>query len=408
MYSIQTRYIAKNRSYRKLNPIGTVLHSTATPGATDYNEFVYFNRAYRGASAHAFVDWDSITQTIPWYEKAWHAAEPANSMFIGIELCEPRDNDPDRQRKFNEVWKRAVWLFAYVHVNLIKRGAPRKITKYNLMSHNEVSLKWRNTTHTDPTGYFRKYGKTVDQFRQEVQTKVNEMIGESTPKPPKPVPPKPAPQKTFEPVVTGTELVVTASALNCRTGPGINYPVMILDGKKKLFKKGDRLTGVDSVNGWWKLNVKGKDGYVIDTYTILYKRIELEVIAEKLECRTGPGENYPIMVLDGQDKIYKKYDRLTAVACKNGWWQLIVKGRDGFVKYDGTQRYIRVELEVTASALNCRTGPGTNHPVMILDGKKKLFRRGDRITAVGLINGWWKLRVKGRDGYVIDDYTKRV
>jgi N-acetylmuramoyl-L-alanine amidase CwlA len=173
MYQIRQQFIAKNRSNMALKPIGIVLHETATPGATDENEQKYFNNNKVGASAHAFVDWDSITQTIPWLEKGWHACEPANSMFLGVELCHATT-----PQQFVEVWKRGVWLFAYLYVNVLKITS---VTKANLMSHQEVGLKWKKTTHVDPVAYFGEFGKKVDDFRRDVQTEINNMIGKTNP-----------------------------------------------------------------------------------------------------------------------------------------------------------------------------------------------------------------------------------
>jgi hypothetical protein len=186
-YAIKQRFISMNRSSRPLYAVGTVLHETATPGATDENEFQYFNSGYRGASAHAFVDYDSITQTIPWNEQAGHAGPTANKKYIGIELCHYKD-----AAKFNEVWKRAVWLFAYIHVNIIKVTT---IDKNTLMSHAEVSRKWGETDHTDPIGYFAGFGRKVEDFRKEVQVMVNSMIGN----------PKAGEDKEEEPEVKGAE-----------------------------------------------------------------------------------------------------------------------------------------------------------------------------------------------------------
>jgi N-acetylmuramoyl-L-alanine amidase CwlA len=167
-YNITQNFITQNRSYKPLIAIGTVLHETATPGASDENERAYFNAAYRGASAHAFVDYNSITQIIPWNEQAWHAGPTANNRYISIELC--NYNDASR---FEEIWRRGVWLFAYVHVNIIKVTT---INEDTLMSHAEVSSKWKETTHTDPIEYFAKFGKTVEDFRIEVQNMINKML----------------------------------------------------------------------------------------------------------------------------------------------------------------------------------------------------------------------------------------
>lgn len=172
MYPIVQKFITgHNRPGERLKPFGVVVHDTATPGATAENEQVYFQKTTRDASVHAFVDWGSIIQTIPWNEVAWGSGYTSNHKFLQIELCVPSSYDAG---KFNEVWNRAVWLFAYLFINVIK---VKTITKDNLMSHSEVTDKWRQTTHRDPTAYFAQYGKSVDGFRAAVQAKMNEMSG---------------------------------------------------------------------------------------------------------------------------------------------------------------------------------------------------------------------------------------
>lgn len=150
----------KNRSRTD----GSVVHETATPRASDENEVAYFNSRVVRASVHAFVDRDSITQTLEWARLCWGAGATANSRFIQVELCHFDGED------FMEVWKRGVWLFAWLHINVI---GITTITKDNLMGHNEVSAKWHETDHTDPYGFFADNGKTVDDFRAEVQQEIN-------------------------------------------------------------------------------------------------------------------------------------------------------------------------------------------------------------------------------------------
>lgn len=163
------KFIAQNRSNKKFYPIGVVLHETATPGATAQAEYSYFNNTKVGASAHAFVDWDETIQTIPWDEVAWHAKEPANSMFIGIEMCRPKKHDAT---KFAVVYGESVALFSRIFHLLLGID---KITKDNLMSHSEVSAKWKNSTHTDPDALFKEYGKTMDIFRADVQKAIDQL-----------------------------------------------------------------------------------------------------------------------------------------------------------------------------------------------------------------------------------------
>lgn len=146
-----------------LSPMGLVIHGTDNPGATAQNHHDYFNGGNRGASAHAFVDWNRIIQLVDWHRASWHAGHTANYSRIGIELCVPGSHD---EAKFNEVWNRGVWLAAYLLRNIIGVSA---VTSDNVMSHAEVSNTWDETDHQDPVSYFSEYGKTMDDFRNEVQ-----------------------------------------------------------------------------------------------------------------------------------------------------------------------------------------------------------------------------------------------
>ena len=169
-YSLRQAFISRNRSGEGFSPQGVVVHSTATKGATAQAEYSYFNSGDRGASAHAFVDWIEAVQTIPWGEKAWHSMSYGNNHFIGIELCEPAGHNV---AQFNAVWSNAVELFAQLFLNVLHQ---KTVTKDNLLSHAEVSARWRESDHTDPVGYFREYGKTVDNFRADVQARINVYI----------------------------------------------------------------------------------------------------------------------------------------------------------------------------------------------------------------------------------------
>ncbi len=187
---VNEKLLTENRSYEFLAPRGFTVHSTATPGATlgrdvlskAKNEFDYFNSGYRGGSSHYFVDWNEILRTIPEGEKAWHAGSTANKLFLSAELCEPRDNDPDRFRKFGIVWDNAVWLVAdacyrygWKPTELVKPDGKPEIPTVN--SHNQVSGTWKETDHTDPIGFFKKYGKTWNDFIADVTKELNSLKG---------------------------------------------------------------------------------------------------------------------------------------------------------------------------------------------------------------------------------------
>ena len=167
---MKNMFITKNRSGEKLVPVGVVLHCVGVEGSTAINNRNYFNNNQVNASAHIFLDWNDCIQTVPFDEVAWHAGYTANHRFIGIELCEPTGYDLP---KFEKVWTDAVRVFADLFVDLLHID---KITAQNLMSHAEVSAKWRETDHTDPVAYFKKYGRTADMFRADVQNEMDRRL----------------------------------------------------------------------------------------------------------------------------------------------------------------------------------------------------------------------------------------
>lgn len=224
MFEIVKMFITKNRPYTRLYPTGITLHETASPGGTALNHYKYFNSKDRRASAHAFVDWESIIQTIPWDEIAWHAGRTANKRYIGIELCRPKTHDVER---FDEVWRRGVWLFAYLFVNVIKI---RRVTNENLISHYEVTMKWRETNHVDPITYFKEYNRTVDDFRRDVQEEIDKMLSKNSP-----------------PVLKRG--VVTAIVLNVREGGSLRAKVV---GK---LKRGIMVNIYDEFEGWYLIDI---------------------------------------------------------------------------------------------------------------------------------------------------------
>lgn len=169
-YEITVDFLLMNRTFKLFSPVGMVVHETATPNATDENEVKYYNSGNRHADVHGFIDYDSITQTAPWNERVNGAGPSANMRFIQIELC--HFDDPS---KFQEIWDRGVWLFAWVFINVLKITT---VTKDNLMGHKEVSEKWHETDHTDPYDFFADHGKTIDDFRADVQAEIDRQMKE--------------------------------------------------------------------------------------------------------------------------------------------------------------------------------------------------------------------------------------
>ncbi|MFL0245538.1 peptidoglycan recognition protein family protein [Candidatus Clostridium stratigraminis] len=162
-YIVDQQLINYNRPKTALVPQGFVVHATDDVGATAQNEHDYFNSGNRSASAHYVVEWTKIIQMIPDNEQAWHAGATANKKYLSVEICEPANNNASQ---FQEAWNRAVWLVAS---KCIQYGWDTS----KIYSHADISNLYHETDHTDPIGYFKQYGKSMDQFKNEVQNQIN-------------------------------------------------------------------------------------------------------------------------------------------------------------------------------------------------------------------------------------------
>lgn len=116
-----------------------VVHYTANDGDTDENNGKYFANNAVGASAHYFVDGDSVTQSVPDNHIAWHCGgsfyfhdQCRNSNSIGVELCDERKNGVVYPT--NETIANALELVEY----LMKKY---NVPKQNVIRHYDVTRK---------------------------------------------------------------------------------------------------------------------------------------------------------------------------------------------------------------------------------------------------------------------------
>jgi N-acetylmuramoyl-L-alanine amidase len=162
------KYISKNRSFKKFTPCGIVLHETDNPNDSVEIEYNYFNNNSVNASAHLFVDTESVMQMIPFDEVGWHCGRTGNSKYLGCELCHATTAE-----KFKKIWDNGIKVIAEIFIDVLNITT---VTPDNLPSHAEISLRYRETDHMDPINYFAKYGKSVDMFRADVQKQINKLV----------------------------------------------------------------------------------------------------------------------------------------------------------------------------------------------------------------------------------------
>lgn len=173
MVPYKKAWVESKRTKKALTPKGFVFHETATPGATAQNEHDYIqNHSEVTAFAHIYVDWTQALEVSPLTEKCWHAYSPANDMFVGLEICHVKDGSDGAAAKFNAAYESAAEIIANKMYWNFKIDT---VSKDNCMSHHEVTLKWKHGDHTDPTAYFKLYGKTADMFRARVQYYIDQI-----------------------------------------------------------------------------------------------------------------------------------------------------------------------------------------------------------------------------------------
>lgn len=207
-------------------PTGIVVHSTGAnnktlkryvqpiKGDANYDEVItdlgknsfgnHWNKS-KNACVHAFIGTNAAGevetyQVLPWNYCAWGVGKGKKGSYnynptarIQFEICE--DNLKD-EAYFNAVMKEAQELCAYLCklYNLDVR---------QICSHAEAYKEGYGTNHGDCDHWLKKYGKTMDWFRDQVYKIITGKV---------------APEN-FAPY----KVKVTASALNIRKGPGTNY-----------------------------------------------------------------------------------------------------------------------------------------------------------------------------------------
>ncbi len=140
-----------------------VVHSTANPGATALDHISYWMRLVAENTftmARYVTDWEGVVYRVaPDNTKLWEVGN-GNPYVYGIELCET-----DNAAQFEAVWQTAT---AWAAGELGRRGYGID----RLISHDTARQRWGGTDHTDPLPYFARFGRTWDNFIEDVKTKM--------------------------------------------------------------------------------------------------------------------------------------------------------------------------------------------------------------------------------------------
>lgn len=171
----EQREAVVSAGHGRISPDYLVVHETANPGASAANHVAYWrNNQPNVEMAHYVMELDGsvVYHTQADDAKAWHVGG-GNSRAVGIELAHATSRED-----FLAQWSEAAqWCADYL--NARGWGVER------MLAHQECGGIWGGTDHTDPLGYFHKYGKTWAEFEAEVAAR---MSGQAAP----PAPQRPA------------------------------------------------------------------------------------------------------------------------------------------------------------------------------------------------------------------------
>lgn len=225
--------IAKRRNYGSKRSTSIikylVYHYTGNDGDTDEANAKYFHNKVVKASAHRFVDDDSVTISVPDNYTAYHCGGGlqgknghkffkicTNTNSMGIEMC-----DTIRNGKYE--------VSAKTRANAIALGK-ELVKKYGIKKENVIR-------HYDVTGkncpaYFVKDEEAWKKFRDEIFEEE---------------------KKEFKKYY----IKVNTKSLNVREGAGTQYKVV------KTIKKDEKWLIRDEKNGWGKIRI----GWIKLSYT---------------------------------------------------------------------------------------------------------------------------------------------
>lgn len=144
-------------------------------------------------------------------------------------------------------------------------------------------------------------------------------------------------------ITVNSTAVVTDGPLNLRTGPGTGYD------KVSLLLKGDKVTVLEILDGWYRVSAKGTEGYVSARF----------IAADK-------------------------------------------SGSSGTQNQTQSQPQTQVKTQnalVLSGPLNVRSGPGTSYSRI---GSLKV---GTTVTVIGKSGQWYQIKYANLTGYVHSDYV---
>lgn len=335
----------------------------------------------------------TTVQTMPWNYRPWGCGSGSkgscNTGWIQFEICEDALTD---KNYFNAVYKEAVELTAYLCTlyGLNPKGTANLngVTVPVILCHADSHKLGLGSNHGDVLHWFKKYGKTMDDVRNDVAALMGANIEDSTP-----IPVAPAPQMYR----------VRKSWANAASQKGAY--TNLDNAKRACDAAGD---------GYFVYDAKGVQVYPnkIEVKPVTPAPSEPAAdlqVGDKIKLVAGAtyssGKSIPAWVF--KSVLYcreiRKDGTVVFSTQKTGAITGVIK-KTSIQGYEGGSSAPTVttsyKVKITADVLNVRKGPGTSYGITCRVKKNEVY------TIVGESNGWGKL--KSGAGYISLAYTKKL
>ncbi|MBC1973054.1 SH3 domain-containing protein [Listeria welshimeri] len=349
-------------------PKGFVVHETANDNSTITSEINYMTNNWQNAFVHTFVDSSRIIQIHPTEYAVWGAGPKANPYFVQSELVREKTKEKFYKSINNDAYYVAFNLKQYglIPVNAHNTGIG------TVWSHDAVSRYLGGTTHSDPVGYFAKWGYSFNEFFDLVNYKYNELT------------------------VPDFKTYYAKSAISLRTTAdwSSNILINIPEGEKVSIDE-NSLTQ----DGFYKVTYGGKTGWMKLSYFSKTPVLQTYYSASQVNLRKSASWNSSIVgTIPTNAKVTINTSTKTDNFCKVNY-----NGMIGWMKLNYFATKPTLEDVYAKSSINLRSAASWDSAIAYS------IKEGDKASLNNTTgkDGFYQVTVNGKVGWMKESYFSK-
>lgn len=349
-------------------PKGFVVHETANDNSTITSEINYMTNNWQNAFVHTFVDSSRIIQIHPTEYAVWGAGPKANPYFVQSELVREKTKEKFYKSINNDAYYVAFNLKQYglIPVNAHNTGIG------TVWSHDAVSRYLGGTTHSDPVGYFAKWGYSFNEFFDLVNYKYNELT------------------------VPDFKTYYAKSAISLRTTAdwSSNILINIPEGEKVSIDE-NSLTQ----DGFYKVTYGGKTGWMKLSYFSKTPVLQTYYSASQVNLRKSASWNSSIV---GTVPTNAKVTINTSTKTDN-FYKVNYNGMIGWMKLNYFATNPTLEDVYAKSSINLRSAASWDSAIAYS------IKEGDKASLNNTTgkDGFYQVTVNGKVGWMKESYFSK-